>query len=341
MQLTNPANLVFHREGGLQLTDRFKDGEWPAINPEDWKKGGTPIAITFSSGSLLESPILVLELVRREGDATGRVYTDAAGLHHWVHLPSYGVIDPESYLTWLRTRIPEQVRAWATTASAAHREALRLADSGLAPELLTLLSYDFGRNQKTRSSYLTGANDLGIPPLPRDSQTLPGRIPLPRIVTAQCDNISSIYLASLLEELFGDGNGALSKRLLSKAPLDTHIGYVALRMLIQGTIWILVDKKRRDVQNNTNDPSLEVRLQGNLQLLVSNFIQVHRGTVSYSLVRQILSREGMAFHGGIEAEKQLDQIPETDSWKNALFWLPALEDLLVQPHQVRLAFGLR
>lgn len=131
MQLTNPTGVIFHRDGGLQLTTRFKDGEWPSINPEDWKEGSSPVAITFSSGSLLESPAVVRELVPQAGDATGRYYTDTAGQNHWVHLPSYGVIDPELYLDLLRVRIPEQVRAWAVTESAAHQEALRLASSGL------------------------------------------------------------------------------------------------------------------------------------------------------------------------------------------------------------------
>lgn len=116
----------------------------------------------------------------------------------------------------------------------------------------SVLTASLSTEQKTRSAYLIGENHLGIAPLPNDSQTLPKRIPLPRIVTAQCDNISSIYLAGLLEELFGEDNGTLSKRLLSTTPLDTHIGYVALRILAQGTVWILVDKNRRDMQNSTN-----------------------------------------------------------------------------------------
>lgn len=82
-----------------------------------------------------------------------------------------------------------------------------------------------------------------------------------------------------------------------------------------------------------------MRLQDSLNLLVANFSSVHRG-ISYFDVTGILPKEGIAFHGGIEAERQLCQVPGTDLWKNTLFWLPTLPDLLVNSHKDRVVFGL-
>lgn len=141
-----------------------------------------------------------------------------------------------------------------------------------APELELLLQYDFGRCktthhlgqryeailtlfvplvQKTLSGFITGPARLGIEPLPQDATSMPGQSPLPRMITAQCDVMLSRFLAELLSDLFGSGGALLLKRLTSANVTNTHVAYVALRILVEGTIWVLIDKQRRDDQNNT------------------------------------------------------------------------------------------
>ena len=106
--------------------------------------------------------------------------------------------------------------------------------------------------QKTSSSYIAGPNRLGIEALPSNTATMPAQAPLPRMITAQSDIVLSKYLAELLQELFDNNDGLLLRRLVTASPHSTHIAYVALRIIVEGTIWVLVDKERRDAQNNTN-----------------------------------------------------------------------------------------
>lgn len=63
------------------------------------------------------------------------------------------------------------------------------------------------------------------------------------------------FLAELLRELFGSKNARLLKRLTSANVTNTHAAYVALRILVEGTIHVVVDKQRRDEQNNTKVPT--------------------------------------------------------------------------------------
>lgn len=105
--------------------------------------------------------------------------------------------------------------------------------------------------QKTLSAYITGPARLGIESLPSDATSMPNQSPLPRMITAQCDIMLTRFLAELLSELFGSGGALLLKRLTSTNVTNTHVAYVALRILVEGTIWVLVDKQRRDEQNNT------------------------------------------------------------------------------------------
>ena len=132
MQLISPSCVIFHRSGGLNLTTRFneKENELPAIDDSDWKNGADAVEISFSSGSVLQSAVLVREFIPRYGDVTGRRYTDNQGNPQWVNLPSYGLVDPSAYLALVKQEIPKQALSWAATQRAAHQEALRLIQSG-------------------------------------------------------------------------------------------------------------------------------------------------------------------------------------------------------------------
>ncbi|OAA63514.1 hypothetical protein SPI_03677 [Niveomyces insectorum RCEF 264] len=316
MQLPNPANLVFHRVGGLGLTTRFEDGKLPVISSGDWKPESFVTDIAFSSGTLLQSTVAVREFVPHFGDVTGRRYTDSRGRHRWVNLPAYGLADPLAYAAFIRTHIPAKARAWASTQGSAHREALRLLDTGMAAELDTLLCYDFGRYQKTRSAYITGHVRLGIEQLPDDAQAMAGQVPLPRMITAQCDIVLSNYLAELLEQLFGScsdsdsdsngninggANGSLARRLLSTTAIDTHVAYVALRIIAEGTIWILCDKERRDRENNIQDNALQVQLEHDLCSVVAAFASKHYG-MDYAQFTSQLPREWAAFYATLDED---------------------------------------
>lgn len=131
MRLINHEAIAFHRVGGLDLTTRFTDEEFPQIDESDWKVGSKAVEIVFSSGSTLESSILVREFVPRYGDVTGRRYTDGNGNHQWINLPAYGLIDPAAYLGLICVQIPNQACHWAATQGRAHKEALRLIDAGI------------------------------------------------------------------------------------------------------------------------------------------------------------------------------------------------------------------
>lgn len=130
MRLINYSGVVFHRVGGLNLTTRFKESEMPMISENDWKEKTRATEIAFSSGTALQTAIYVREFIPRYGDVTGRRYTDARGNHHWVNLPSYGLVDPAAYLDLIRCQIPQQVHSWAGTRGCAHREAIRLIKAG-------------------------------------------------------------------------------------------------------------------------------------------------------------------------------------------------------------------
>lgn len=211
MQLISPSTVNFHRVGGLGLTTRFKEGQVPSIDGQDWKEGAETVEIRFSSGSALQLSVSVREFVPRYGDVTGRRYTDAEGNRQWINLPSYGLVDPLSYLALIKLQIPIQALTWAASQGAAHQEALRLITTGVAPELETLLQYDFARYQKTRSAFITGPESLGITALPGGTSLMGTRAPLPRMITAQCDIVLNTYLTELLKKLFGDSNSIVLK----------------------------------------------------------------------------------------------------------------------------------
>ncbi len=131
MQLIHPAEAVFHRVGGLDLTTRFTEGELPVIDEEDWIEDSEPVDIVFSSDCNLESAASVREFTPRAGDATGRRFTDALGERRWIEIPSYGLARPSDFLDDFSRHIAAEARAWAFGQSSAHHEALRLIKSGL------------------------------------------------------------------------------------------------------------------------------------------------------------------------------------------------------------------
>ncbi len=81
---------------------------------------------------------------------------------------------------------------------------------------------------------------------------MPGQAPLPRMITAQCDVLVNMYLSEQLSKLFGHADAPLLKKILANDAVSTHVAYVALRIITQGTVWIMADKERRDLENNIN-----------------------------------------------------------------------------------------
>ncbi|KIH87366.1 hypothetical protein SPBR_05022 [Sporothrix brasiliensis 5110] len=331
MRLINYKGVVFHRVGGLDLTTRFKDeASLPVIDDGDWKSGSAAVEVVFTSGAALQTALLVREFVPRYGDVTGRRYTDANGNHKWINLPSYAVVDPAAYLNQLRFQIRSQACAWAATQGRAHQEALRLIDTGIAPELQLLLEYDFGRFQKTLSAYITGSERLGIERLPKDATSMPNQSPLPRMITAQCDIMLTQYLAERLRDLFGSADAQLIKRLTSANVVNTHVAYVALRILVEGTIWVLMDKQRRDEQNNT-----KVELQSSLNSVIYTFSNARQG-MDYVHFEHSLTSDAVAFYEDIDVQDS--QASASPAWKSLLFWLPSVEDLMTTPYEAKEIF---
>ncbi|EPE05527.1 hypothetical protein F503_02266 [Ophiostoma piceae UAMH 11346] len=334
MQLISPSSVIFHRVGGLDLTTRFKDNELPAISDNDWKDGAAAVEISFSSGSALQSAVVVREFIPRYGDVTGRRYTDSEGNHQWINLPSYGLVDPSAYLSLIKQEIPKQALSWAATQGAAHQEALRLVQSGEAPELETLLQYDFARYQKTRSAFITGPARLGIHALPGGTGLMGSQAPLPRMITAQCDIVLNTYLTELLKQLFGDSDSAILKRFLATSSMDTHVAYVALRVITEGSVWVLLDKQRRDLENNISDRSLQRQLQDSLNSLVHLFSSKRFG-MNYNKLVEGIPNEAAPFYSAIQDEA--NSSPSL-SWNSSLYWLPTLANSVKIPFEPKTPF---
>ncbi|CAK7207888.1 hypothetical protein SEUCBS139899_010703 [Sporothrix eucalyptigena] len=337
MRLINHDAVVFHRVGGLHLTTRFKEEGLPIISENDWKAGSKPADVTFTNGTSLSTTVPVREFIPRYGDVTGRRYTDAHGNHHWIDLPAYGLTDPAAYAILIRDSIPGNTFSWAAAQGRSHQEAIRLIRNGAAPELEKLLQYDFGRFQKTSSSYITGTNRLGIEALPSNTATMPAQAPLPRMITAQSDIMLSEFLAELLKQLFGNGDGLLLKRLMTANPPSTHIAYVALRIIVEGTIWVLIDKERRDAQNNTNDYSLQVQLQDSLNTVLHTFSNSRQG-MPFSSFKRSLDSTALAYYDGL-AEDDSNTLP-SPAWKDNRFWLPSISELTNNVYEAKNVFRL-
>ncbi|CAK7218903.1 hypothetical protein SBRCBS47491_003663 [Sporothrix bragantina] len=166
---------------------------------------------------------------------------------------------------------------------------------------------------------------------------MPAQAPLPRMITAQSDIVLSEYLAELLKELFGSGDGLLLKRLVTASPHSTHIAYVALRIIVEGTIWVLVDKERRDAQNNTNDYSLQVELQDSLNTVLHTFSDSRQG-MQFATFQKSLDATALAYYDGLAEDDSFTLL--SPAWKNNRFWLPSVPELIDDEYEARDVFHL-
>ncbi|CAK7237501.1 hypothetical protein SCUCBS95973_009976 [Sporothrix curviconia] len=159
---------------------------------------------------------------------------------------------------------------------------------------------------------------------------MPAETPLPRMITAQSDIVLSKYLTELLKELFGNSDCLLFKRLVTATPHSTHIAYVALRIIVEGTIWVLVDKERRDAQNNTN-----VELQDSLNTVLRIFSDSRQG-MRFADFQKSLDAPALAYYSGL-AEDDSFTLP-LPAWKDNRFWRPSIPEIINNEYEAKDVF---
>ena len=177
--------------------------------------------------------------------------------------------------------------------------------------------------------------------------------PLPRMITAQCDIVLNTYLTELLNELFGDADSAILERFLSTSSIDTHVAYVALRVITEGSVWALVDKQRRDFENNVSvsrtsgirhttiialtrwqDHTLQQQLQDSLNSFIHLFSSKRFG-MNYRKLAAEIPKEAATFYSAIQEEA--DSLP-SPTWSSALYWLPTLVKSVELPFEPKTPF---
>ncbi|KAI1382533.1 uncharacterized protein F4822DRAFT_423525 [Hypoxylon trugodes] len=111
--------------------------------------------------------------------------------------------------------------------------------------LKLLLSYEHARCN------IVGEATLGIDPIPRDTQTMPGSVPVPRLIVAQWDTLSTKISDQWAQQLFQCPDGLVYKLLMSQEPTKIHAGYIALHVLTDGSLWVVEDQHRRGKEHST------------------------------------------------------------------------------------------
>jgi hypothetical protein len=176
---------------------------------------------------------------------------------------------------------------------------------------------------------------------------MPGEVPVPRLITAQADNVNSIVIEPLLEAMFGP-EGTVTQLLNCATEEDTHLGYVALDILTHGSIGIFDDMVRRGqqqpVQVRETDGSLQSHsiLGGEERVLNPKELEDIRRSLTEaidsfgrSLVRHgqpprdimaRLSKAARLYHADVEGQPH----PGPNEWRNPRFWLPPLKVLYQQ-----------
>jgi hypothetical protein len=176
---------------------------------------------------------------------------------------------------------------------------------------------------------------------------MPGEVPVPRLITAQADNVNTIVIEPLLETMFGP-EGTVTKLLDCATEDETHLGYVALDILTHGSIGIFDDMVRRGQQQpdqvGEGDGSLQSHniLGGEERVLNPKELEdIRRSLIeaidsfARSLVRRgqpprdimaRLSQTARQYHADVEAQPH----PGPNEWRNPRFWLPPLKVLYQQ-----------
>jgi len=316
-------DIILHRIGGLQLTRRWGEADLPVVPEEDWK--GPVHAIYFTTGFEEPIEVRVRETVAYDGDKTGRIYTAANGVPTYHELPVYGITDPFEFRRIFRDHVHKYALVWAAAQKGdAYAEALRLIHSVRRQPMTDVLRYEFARFYKTGSAYIVGGDTLGIAPVPADARSLSGKAPLPRLITAQGDRVITLYLNELVRTLFGQA-GSISRTSNSDQPCDIHDSYVALRVLVFGSIWYVQDRLRHGQQNGVDGPSVPEsvqQVQGSLSAVVS---ALNHGVLGkdYPKLLERLSPPERDFHRRIQKEPPAGEA----EWANPLYLLPSLKDL--------------
>jgi hypothetical protein len=190
---------------------------------------------------------------------------------------------------------------------------------------------------KTGSANIVGGNKLGIAPVPDDACTMPGKVPLPRLITAQIDIMLSRKLEQLLNDLFRSSE---ELELLSPAcgAFQLHTAYVVVDALVRGTVWILKDMKRRRGENSgavelvkgINEEASEI--QRSLNSIIFRLNQ-KLTCFQFEDLMELLTEKERTYHSQI---LEGSAVSFKDEWENPRFWLPPIKTMCegIAPHQV-------
>lgn len=334
---------VFHRVGSLNLTKRWSDERIPVVR--DWQNEDVQ-EIQFSTG-FKSYQVAVRLACWQDGDSRGRFYTPASGTPVWVDLPPYAVSDPEAFWAHMDSQLPNDAIEWASSCSLpevserriVYCELLRLipVNSDAQDMISQLIQLEYCRWLKTGSANIVGGNKLGIAPVPDDACTMPGKVPLPRLITAQIDIMLSRKLEQLLNDLFRSSE---ELELLSPAcgAFQLHTAYVVVDALVRGTVWILKDMKRRRGENSgavelvkgINEEASEI--QRSLNSIIFRLNQKLTCFQFEDLI-ELLTEKERTYHSQI---LEGSAVSFKDEWENPRFWLPPIKTMCegIAPHQV-------
>ncbi|KAI1382581.1 uncharacterized protein F4822DRAFT_423458 [Hypoxylon trugodes] len=190
--------------------------------------------------------------------------------------------------------------------------------------LTLLLSYEHARWWKTGSASIVGEATLGIDPIPHDAQTMPGSVPVPRLIVAQWDTLSTKISDQWAQQLFQCPDGLVYKLLMSQEPTKIHAGYIALRVLVDGSLWVVEDQRRCGKEHSTEGypvPEAINTIEDGLNELLFVFATSCK-KVGFEAIYRELDQTAREYH---------DKLMTTDAdpgYSDAsLDWLPSLQKL--------------
>lgn len=166
---------------------------------------------------------------------------------------------------------------------------------------------------------------------------MPGKVPLPRLITAQIDIMLSRKLEQLLNDLFRSSE---EFELLSPTcgAFQLHTAYVVVDALVRGTVWILKDMKRRRGENSSavelvkgiNEEASEI--QRSLNSIIFRLNQ-KLACSQFEDLMELLTEKERTYHSQI---LEGSAVSFKDEWENPRFWLPPIKTMCegIAPHQV-------
>ncbi|KAI0017831.1 hypothetical protein F4780DRAFT_570727 [Xylariomycetidae sp. FL0641] len=181
------TEVVIFREGGLNLTKRWEGVKVKDLAPRDWV--GEPSRTIFMSLGLCSNPIAlrVKKFRPKAGDVTARNWIDPDGERQVTPIAPYALAD-----------IHQTTQTYCRWSQAQHLRRLEVQSGpdniDQADFLTKYFQLWFASRVTQGSAYLVGPEMLDMEPDYRPGYPYPGKINLPRMVSAQFDSFGHVYV---------------------------------------------------------------------------------------------------------------------------------------------------